>query len=453
MSFEEAIALREAGKYQNALQLLECLWEAIDSNQRAEQIVCLNEQSECLWRLGRLTKAEIQAQEALKLAEQRPHNLQGQGTALNNLGMTKVYLGDLQQAEAALQRSLAIFEGLNDQTKVARAFNSLGVVYSTLGELDRAEGVWKRALVLYDQVEEPQEIAKCLNNLGEIFRIRGELGQAEDFYQRSLTIFEQLSNMQNVALAIHNLGLVYWQQGKLDRAEQFFREVLLMTEKTNNPLELADIRFELARVLLSRKGGLKEAAEQIHQIKHLTEIASVPDVTVRCHLATGWFHFKQSKLSEALADASTAREQAAAVPLFDLQIDATYLLIQILLEQYTVTKQPEQRTRIDDLLKELNYVSRRQRLHQTFVETTLVQGLLKRVMFDLEGAEEQFQLAELLAEERGITPVADRARLEISFLREHMSRYEKLVFERPEEYEQEQLQRVKLYLKQAKHFV
>ncbi|MHA2497727.1 MAG: hypothetical protein ACXAEI_19845, partial [Candidatus Hodarchaeales archaeon] len=145
--------------------------------------------------------------------------------------------------------------------------------------------------------------------------------------------------------------------------------------------------------------------------------------------------------------------QTAAVPLFDLQIDATYLLIQILLEQYTVTKQPEQRTRIDDLLKELNYVSRRQRLHQTFVETTLVQGLLKRVMFDLEGAEEQFQLAELLAEERGITPVADRARLEISFLREHMSRYEKLVFERPEEYEQEQLQRVKLYLKQAKHFV
>ncbi|MFW9917056.1 MAG: tetratricopeptide repeat protein [Candidatus Thorarchaeota archaeon] len=449
MSFEEAIALRKAGKYQRALQLLERLWAALDSNQYTERIVCLNEQSECLWRLGQLSKAEDRAREALQLASQSPHDLQGKGKAHNNLGMVKIYLGDLQQAEKNLKLSLSIFERLADRTNVGRALNNLGIVYSTLGELDRAGTVWEEALQLHDQ---PQEVAKCLNNLGELERMRGLLDRAEDFYQRSLAIFEQLNNMQHVALVIHNLGLVYWQQGKLDRAEQFFREVLYMTEKTNNPLELADIRFELARVLLSR-GALKEAAEQIEQIKHLTKIVEVPDVTVRCHLATGWFHFKQSKLGDALADASAAKEQAAAVPLFDLQIDATYLLIQILLEQYTLTKSPEQRAQIYDLLKELNLVSRFQHLHQTFVESTLVQGLLRRAVFDFEGAEEQFQMAELLAEERGITPVAERARLEISFLREHKSRYEKLVFERQDEYEEEQLQRVKLYLKQAKHFV
>jgi hypothetical protein len=91
--------------------------------------------------------------------------------------------------------------------------------------------------------------------------------------------------------------------------------------------------------------------------------------------------------------------------------------------------------------------------HQTFLETTLVQGLLQQAVFDLEGAEEQFQMGELLAEERSITPVAERARLEISFLQEHKSRYEKLVFEQQEDYEEEKLQRIKLYLKQAKFFV
>lgn len=82
-----------------------------------------------------------------------------------------------------------------------------------------------------------------------------------------------------------------------------------------------------------------------------------------------------------------------------------------------------------------------------------MQGLLQQAVFDLEGAEEEFQIGELLAEERRITPVAERARLEISFLQEHKNRYEKLVFEQQEGYEEEQLQRIKLYFKQAKDFV
>jgi len=76
--------------------------------------------------------------------------------------------------------------------------------------------------------------------------------------------------------------------------------------------------------------------------------------------------------------------------------------------------------------------------------------MVKRALFDLQGATERFQLVILLADEMGMHPVVQKAEEELVIIRRHMNRYQQLVFEKPDEYEEKQLQAVKSYLEQIK---
>ncbi|MFX0114459.1 MAG: tetratricopeptide repeat protein, partial [Candidatus Hodarchaeota archaeon] len=116
---EDARALRRRGKFKKALRLLENTMITLNMTQRACLIMCLNEQSQCLWRTGKYAKAEVSALKAKQLGEENPPDYDGVADALNNLGAICLERNELDQAEHFYEESYGLRENIANLEVVA----------------------------------------------------------------------------------------------------------------------------------------------------------------------------------------------------------------------------------------------------------------------------------------------------------------------------------------------
>lgn len=153
-ALEKARALREAGDFPEALGLLDKRLSALASEARSERIACLNEQSQCYWRTGRLTDAEICAEKALRLADEFPPDLAGKAHALGNLGyITAENPEEMGRAEQFFERSLLEFEQIGTLQEIAGIVKALRIVNQSRGRQERSDEFHHRFLILQEQID------------------------------------------------------------------------------------------------------------------------------------------------------------------------------------------------------------------------------------------------------------------------------------------------------------
>ncbi|MFX0115495.1 MAG: tetratricopeptide repeat protein [Candidatus Hodarchaeota archaeon] len=403
-----------------------------------------------LW-LGKLDHSEKIYKRALTLFE-RAGNPQDIAKCLNNLGLLYQQQGKLDLAEKAFQRALNLGEQLGNLQDVARYLNNLGITYSQQGRFDNAEEYLLQSYTLKKKIGNPLDIATSLINLGEVCVQRGDLNRAAEYYHQILALKEQLTNFGIIAMTFNNLGVVYWQQGQLEQAEEVLQQALVIREEIGNPRDIASSRYQLIRVMLS-SGSLERAAAESDRLVQLVHDSEHPETAVRHSLVTSLLKFHQGNLREALTLAQQARIQAEEIPHFGLTIDAMQLLIQILLQLYLFGEEEEHKTQCETLVQELEQLSKRERLHGIYVQSILVQGLLKRATFHLQEAAGLFERAELLAEERGIHPVALQAHKELNKLHKQVAKLQKLQQAAPKSYDQKQLEEIITYIQKMQKLV
>jgi tetratricopeptide (TPR) repeat protein len=148
--------------------------------------------------------------------------------AHNNLGVTLVRLGRLQEAIVQLEQALRI------QPDFAEAHNNLGSALAPGGRLTEAMGHWERTLQL------KPDFAEAHNNLGlALVRLR-RLQEAIGHYEQALRI------KPDYAEAHYNLGSALAQAGKFDGAIGHYEQALRIQPdfaEAHNNLGLALVRL------------------------------------------------------------------------------------------------------------------------------------------------------------------------------------------------------------------
>ena len=96
---ERAREYRKAGKFQEALVLIEDVLSELHTDDRTDLIECYNEKSQCLWRTGKILEAEQYAQTSLQLSDQDPIYILGKADACYNLSAVADERGNLDRAE------------------------------------------------------------------------------------------------------------------------------------------------------------------------------------------------------------------------------------------------------------------------------------------------------------------------------------------------------------------
>src|SRR6266508_3805802 len=238
--FEEALKLRRAGKYDEALPLVERgleIRERLLGTEHRDVAAAIDSLAGIYTGRGEYVNAEPLYRRALDIREKtlgKDHP--DTARSLNNLADLYQYRGKYVNAEPLYRRALDIREKTlgKDHPDTARSLNNLADLYQYQGKYVEAEPLYKRALDIREKAlgKDHPDTATILNNLADLYQYRGKYVEAEPLHKRALDIREKAlgKDHPNTALSLNNLAGLYLEQGKYVEAEPLYKRALDIRE-------------------------------------------------------------------------------------------------------------------------------------------------------------------------------------------------------------------------------
>ena len=185
--------------------------------------------------------------------------------SLNNLGKTVRYQGDLDRAQTAHERALAIRQArLGNHQDTAWSLIDLGLVLFDGGDLDGSAALTEQGLAMFETSVGPDhpDTAHSISRLATTLTRQGDLDRALPLHERALAIREARRGPDHpdTAHSLNNFGRALAAQGDLDRARAMLERTLAIREARlgeDNP-DTAHTLDDLARVIAAQ-GDLDQA--------------------------------------------------------------------------------------------------------------------------------------------------------------------------------------------------
>ncbi len=453
-SLKEIQPLKREGKFSNAIQIIDEILSNFAPIQKRTQIELLYERSNCYRLMGNFEEAEKSATEALILVKQSPVILKEKGLINLELGQIYFNLLSVDRSEISFQKAKAIFSEIGMKRGLAISLSYLGLNCYFRGELDEAEQLSKEGLEIIIEFGSNEEISASKIIRGIVYMTRGELQHSKTLFQESIALSETSAYQGNLAWALYNLGYIYFLQGENQSSENALRRSVGLLEKYEVQIST---RFIVARYILIltllTQNLLDEAKVEVDKLGNLADNSPLPLARGYHHLSSGQLKLLQHDLGSALNLGFRAKRILDTISYLSGQILTLKFLMQAHLRLYLSTRQEELKNRIVSLMEELEELSKQEAYQSNYIEAIITRGFLKRVEFDLSGANEQFELAETLANKYGLHGLARRAHTEASQLRAQTAVLQRRMTQSPEDYEQMQMTDLLAYLEGAQKIV
>ena len=137
--------------------------------------------------------------------------------------------GELERATQLYSDALVTFEGVPDETGMAKCLCGMSLVARQLGDQDRSDRLTHRATDLFERAGNQSGQAECWNALAEASRFRGDFATAEEGYRKALRLMEAIGSGDDVIVRI-NLGLVLLARGRYPAAHTVLDAALALLE-------------------------------------------------------------------------------------------------------------------------------------------------------------------------------------------------------------------------------
>jgi serine/threonine protein kinase/tetratricopeptide (TPR) repeat protein len=229
---------------ERALTALRALTDDIVQNQMARGTTLTEENKEFLRKIIK----HFEGFAAITADDAESRSIREEGYF--RVGKMRYHLGELKEAEAAFNESLALLKQLAAEFpdvpeyrhRLAVNHDVLGGLYSDTGRLKEAETAHADALVLLKQLAADipaspgvrRDLAGCYLNQGNLFRTTGRLEEAETAYDAALSLQKKLvagsptspGFRPDLAATLHSVGNLFSLTGRLEKAEASFNEGL-----------------------------------------------------------------------------------------------------------------------------------------------------------------------------------------------------------------------------------
>ncbi|WP_412030537.1 CHAT domain-containing protein [Deinococcus yunweiensis] len=257
MYLDQYSRLEEARKV--FLNTLSAARRSVDAGEGPRQLyACLNAVAIIHKRLGLLYKAMMYTAELRKLANDFDLlDEVGQAEMHFNRGQLLYSQGELEEAEAAFNLALKLFQKIDRPVDVADTLYDLSVLYMGQRRILEAYKGYAEALNLRQEhlPEGHPDIALSLEGLGHFSQGLGKLFDAIDYYEEALIIYSRLgpSGYLGSARCLNNIGLMHEKNEDFEEAIASFEKSLAIYYKTGTKFSImaADTLRNLGRTLLT----------------------------------------------------------------------------------------------------------------------------------------------------------------------------------------------------------
>lgn len=205
----------------------------------------------------------------------------------------QIRMGKPDDALISINKSLAIFEILQDNHKIAKSYatiaqiyytkqdyqkavdytqksidlkqknkiiNDLEINYMILGVIYTEQGKYTEALEMFlksneycEKNENENSIASNYNNIAIVYSNLNDEISAIEYYNKSLDIYIKLQNKHGELKILNNLAVVYEKNKNLTKAKEYYNKALSSSREINYPKGIAMTLSNLASINITEK--------------------------------------------------------------------------------------------------------------------------------------------------------------------------------------------------------
>jgi predicted ATPase/class 3 adenylate cyclase len=184
---------------------------------------------------GHWTEALVRLDAALSAT---PRAGPARARALLGRALFRVWLGQLQDAEADGQELLALAEEAGDRTLEAHAVDRLALAAHARGDYDRAWAMHQQVAALSRETGDTPLLSIALGNLADISLNQARFDRAVSLSEEAFEIARGSGNMERVATSLANLGSGLLGLGRAAEAAERFAESLRCSQEMGSPVSV-----------------------------------------------------------------------------------------------------------------------------------------------------------------------------------------------------------------------
>jgi predicted ATPase len=202
------------------------------------------------WARGYWTEGREQLAAVLALPGElaTPEGQIARGKALNGLGAIVGSQGEYDLAAKVYEESLAIWQALDDQQRIALALNNLANMAWYRRDYTKARSLYEESLEIKRMLDDKWGITVTLDNLAGVAVSQQDFTAARTFYEEALALSRALNDKTRIALALNGLGSIDSYLGEYARARPFLEEGLALRRELNDKAGLANSLSNLGEV-------------------------------------------------------------------------------------------------------------------------------------------------------------------------------------------------------------
>ena len=179
-----------------------------------------------------------------------------------------VMKGEHAHALGLFQKSLDLYESLNDKYGIGRARRGMGVAITDSQE--KAHECNRIALKIFQELGNKFDLAWTYANIGLSLIDTGDTNKALENLDQALSLSRELGNKMLISYVLGMMGSIYISRGELNRAYEHLQKKLLIDKEQGFTWGLA-IALSLISFIHLQKGELKQSLEYQEQYYSLAQ--------------------------------------------------------------------------------------------------------------------------------------------------------------------------------------
>lgn len=183
----------------------------------------------------------------------------GRARALSEAGHVDATLGDTALGLERLLAALELYERLEDDQGQASTLNRIGVNFYAHNDLDEAQEAYERSLALATEDEIVR--AGIRNNLAKVLTARGQYERALEHLRAARDGFEAADEKRGLGMTFHNAAVVNEHIGDVERIVDQLETAIDLYDQAGHLHGSCESRTRLARNLMATGGDTERALE------------------------------------------------------------------------------------------------------------------------------------------------------------------------------------------------
>ncbi|MBL4656884.1 MAG: tetratricopeptide repeat protein [Flavobacteriales bacterium] len=152
----------------------------------------------------------------------------------NTLGAVNYVKGNYPQAIIQYEKSMKMYEALNNEKGMAYVYNNIGVIYKLQSDYPKALKWFMKSLKIKEELEDERGMAASYNNVGMIYHEQSDYTSAQDWYSKSLKILVRRNDRKGMSVGYMNMGVIYKKQDDYRKALSWFMKGLAIDKELND---------------------------------------------------------------------------------------------------------------------------------------------------------------------------------------------------------------------------